>query len=166
MFSEDADVMKVSRLYKAMVSVMLLSVAIAGCGPSSQDIEIALDYDDQADMTEVVTHVLAIYEGECDFVYATELMIKTYRIDINVSQRRHIQFFDGNVGDAIGELEPGDYAFVGLGLDDVCLPQFVGCTEKTLGEADEIVIDMLEDYTYTPFCGLMVGCNEGRCPGY
>lgn len=155
-----------SRCLQEMVSLVLLGLALSGCGPGNQDIAIALDYDEHAHRSEVVNHVVAVYEDGCDFIYELAAFIPVYYINTNSSQRRHLQFFDDEEGEPIGELEPGTYAFVGLGLDDACRPYFIGCTERALGASEEIIIEMNTVDSYIPFCGLMSVCNEGRCPGY
>lgn len=151
------------------VCVVLQSVVMMGCGPTGQDqaISIVLDFNG-VEPVSVVAHAFAIYESEeeCGFVYHRELTVPTYNITVNSSRRSHIQFFQNDVGEAVGELEEGSYAFVGIALDDVCIPAYLGCTSMTLGEREEVVIRMDSVYSYAPYCGLLATCNEGYCPGH
>lgn len=141
-------------------------VACAGC-VVDHDVTVELDFSGQ-DRSDVATYVLGVYEG--DICHALEIdgfpPLFSFTSESHATDRRHFQVFEPGGEEPVGELDEGMYSFVGLALDETCIPLFAGCRRQRVEESGGVVIDMedLGASAIMPFCGnLLIGCVDGRC---
>lgn len=140
----------------------VLALTAVGCG-GSHDIPITLDFDGQ-DWSRAATFVVAVYDAEgCGFTHEG-FPIPLYTISTNDDALADIQLFEGDQGDPVGELDEDTYTFVGVGLDELCFIEYIGCEVATIGSDDEIVVHMEAATDYVaPFCNPEFGSDACRC---
>jgi hypothetical protein len=153
---------KASRIGWFLAVVFFLTNA--GCG-ADHDVEVVLDFAGQS-RTDLISYVVGIYDRPaCDFV--ENAFPLGFNENTASGDRVYLQTFVEGGGSPIGELPAGPYAFVGLGLDESCRELFVGCALATVGEAEEVVIEMSWSVAgeEDQFCAIdaMRVCRSGRC---
>lgn len=141
-----------------------LATAPVGC-ITEHDVPVALEFGD-LDQSSVSTFVLGVYDGDiCASLQTYPLF--NFTSELHRQEQRHLQVFEPGAEEPVGELEEGEYSFVGLGLDAMCMPLFSGCRSVAIEDVDEVVIEMgdLGGFAIVPFCGdlLTGGCDDGYC---
>jgi hypothetical protein len=152
------DAMPLAR-YLALAGLV---AACAGC-VIDHDVPVELDFAGQ-DRSSLATYVLGVYEGDiCDSLEINDLFpVFAFNVEVHSELRRHLQFFEPGTEVPVGELPPGTYSFVGLGLDSSCLPLYAGCSLLRIEDIGEVAIEMDSVNATVPFC-LLGDCAEGQC---
>jgi hypothetical protein len=136
---------------------MLLAASLSAACVFEHPVDVTLDYDPTFSAA-VSAFALTIHRTDaCP-------RIDTYTLDAHATSLVHSQFFTGMEGEPVGNVDPGRYAFVGLGLTDECVVILGGCQLEELDENELTAGDPIHVEIGMPFTTAWVGslCGSGR----